>query len=200
MPEMFSSGKGFLCSGWMESGFVVPNDAGSAMTLDLMWEPQIHRPLTVALDCRWKEKRLGMSKVTDCVEGRVPGEADSEKQRVCTEFGSAPRVTTWESKSSTSRGRSSAMQLVPDRCGLSELAWATAKRPELHISRWPVTGQAATRKTAQLRASCLSSIQCNSPVRNEPRHQPPTVPQLGKECRGWCGSSSPAWLATRCAT
>ena len=27
-------------------GFCVQNDAGSAMTLDLMWEPQIHRPLT----------------------------------------------------------------------------------------------------------------------------------------------------------
>lgn len=57
-----------------------------------------------------------MFEVTDRVEGRIPGEADSEK--ICVQFSwgvlSGSTEKTWESESSTSRGRSQAvMQLVP---------------------------------------------------------------------------------------
>lgn len=136
MPEMFSSWKA-LCSGWMESGFV--SQMMQAQPWHWTWCGS-HRFTGhwQALDCRWKEKRLGIVK-----SDRLCWRSSSRRSRLreadmCTEFSwECSRVTTWESKSSTSRGRSKPPCSWSRPMRLSELAQVTAKRPELHISRWP---------------------------------------------------------------
>lgn len=185
-------------------GFFVPNDVGSAMTLDLIWEPQIHRPLWQALDCHWKEKRLGLSKVTDRVEGWIAGEADSEKE-ICVqsfpgEYSQGHNLGKWKQRQQ--RQKSSCHAAVPmeaDAAFQSWLKlWQRGQSLTSHIDQSLGAGCRQEKGTVEGQLSFFHQVQL--PVRDEPRHQPPMVPQLGKEWRVWCGRSSPAWLAAKCAT
>jgi len=191
-------------------GFFVPNDVGSAMTLDLIWEPQIHRPLWQALDCHWKGKRLGKSKVTDRVEGWIAGEADSEKEICVQSFpGECSQGHNLGKRSSASRGRSqAAMQLFPwelmrpfkvgSNYGKEARAW--------HLTLTSHWVQAAARKRAQSRASCLSSIKCNSQWGMSPDISQPWSRSWGRSAEsGVAGAAQhdqqlsvlPRWAAVR---
>ena len=106
-----------------------------------------------------------MSKVTDCVEGRVPGEADSEKEICvqsfpgeCSQSHSLGKQKQQQQRQESSRRAAGPRLMRPFRVGPSYGKEARAS----HFTLTSCWAQAATRKTAQLRASCLSSIQCNS--------------------------------------
>lgn len=139
---MFSSGKAsyaqaewnrVLCPKWCRLSHDIGLDVGAtdSQATDRLW---------IVVE---KKRDWGCQKWQTVLKVEFQEKQTQRRRYVCRAFlGSALRVTAWESKSSTSRGRSqAAVQLVPDWCGLSELAQVMAKRPELHTSRWPVAGR-----------------------------------------------------------
>lgn len=126
----------------MELGFFVPNDVGSAMTLDLIWEPWIHRPLT-GFGLSLKREETGDVR-SDRPCWRLNSRRSRLREDLYTEF-------SWGVLSGSQPGKAKAAPVEAEFklpcswshaswCGLSELTQIMAKRPELDISHQPATG------------------------------------------------------------